>query len=94
MRAVLAVVIAMASAVLGGIVTGARSSRTRWPLLLVGVALGGLVAEGLSVLWMGAPDSPLLPGVDGLALGLLVGWLQGRPPRRPRGGRGAGGPPT
>ena len=93
MRDVLAVIIAMASAVLGAIVTGNRSTRTRWPALLIGVALGGLVAEGASVFWTGAPGNPLLPAFDGLALGLLVGWLQGRQPRPPKAGGGPGGKP-
>jgi hypothetical protein len=83
MKQVLAVVIAIMSALLGASVVARRRPATRWPVLLTAVAAGALVAEGISVWWVGPPATPLVPAVDGLALGLLVAWLSGRrrPPR-------------
>jgi hypothetical protein len=94
MKAVLAIVIAMVSAVLGGMVTGSRNPHVRWPILLIGLLIGGGAAEAVSVWWVGAPATPLQPGFYGLVLGLLVGWLGGRPPRRRQGPPGPppGGP--
>jgi CHASE2 domain-containing sensor protein len=85
MKDILAVVIAMVSAVLGGMVTGQRHQRVRWSLLLGSVAVGALVAEAISLWWGGPPPTPLIPALDGLGLGLVVGWLVGRRPRGPRG---------
>lgn len=79
MKILLAILIAMMSAVLGAIITGNRAlERFSWPVLLGIVAAGGVVAEGITVLWMGPPGSALPPGLDGLALGLLTGWVAGR----------------
>ncbi len=82
MTAVLAVVIAMASAVLGALAIGTTGRRpVRWRILLPAVAIGALVAEGASVLWIGPPGSPLEPGFDGLLMGLVLGWVAGRRPK-------------
>jgi hypothetical protein len=75
----------MASAVLGALAVGmARRGGVAWRLLLGAVAAGALVAEGATVLWIGAPASPLEPGLDGLAMGVVLAWLATRPPRKPR----------
>jgi hypothetical protein len=87
MRQALAIVIAVVSALLGASVVASRRPWVRWPLLLGAVALGALVAEGISVWWVGAPTTPLVPAVDGLLLGLVVSWLSGRR-RPPRSGSG------
>ena len=84
MRAVLAIVIAVMSAVLGAVVVASRSSTpVRWTMLLVSVALGALVAEGATVFWTGAPASALPPAIDGVVLGGLIGWVAGRRRRPP-----------
>jgi hypothetical protein len=80
----LAVVIAMASAVLGALVVAARRSRAvRWAWLLSGVAAGALVAETVTSLWIGPPGSPLEPGLDGLLMGIVLSWLATRRPKKP-----------
>jgi hypothetical protein len=84
MRAVLALVIAGLSSVLGALLTGRRATLVlSWGWILGLAAAGALVAEAITVLWTGPPASALAPGVDGLGLGMVVGWIAGRP-RRPR----------
>lgn len=83
-KTALAVVIAMASAVLGALVVGGASRRpVRWRWLLGGVAAGALVAETATSLWIGPPGSPLEPGLDGLVMGLALAWLYSRRPKKP-----------
>ena len=86
MKVVLALVIAVMSALLGGTVVAARSPHpVRWVVLLISVGLGALLAEGITVVWSGPPASALPPAIDGVILGALVGWVAVR--KRP-------GPPT
>ncbi|MGC8487097.1 MAG: hypothetical protein ACP5QO_02600 [Clostridia bacterium] len=84
MKTALAVLIAMASAVLGALaVVGTSQRPVRWSWLLGGVAAGALVAETATSLWIGPPGSPLEPGLDGLVMGLALAWLYGRRPKKP-----------
>lgn len=89
MKVLLAIVIAMVSAVLGALLVSMRVNvRMKLWVLLVSVAAGALVAEGITVFWMGPPAVGIEPGIDGLLLGVVVSWLAGRKPRKPK------GPPT
>lgn len=82
MKSVLAVVIAVMSALVGAAAVAARSTQpVRWTMLLVSVACGALVAEGVTVVWTGPPASALAPAIDGVLLGVVIGWVAGR--RRP-----------
>lgn len=79
MKVVLALVIAVMSALLGATVVAARSAHSvRWTVLLISVGLGALLAEGITVVWSGPPTSALPPAIDGVVLGALVGWVAGR----------------
>ncbi len=42
-----------------------------------------LVAEGGTVLWVGAPGSVVQPVLGGLALGFVAGFFSGRKPPPP-----------
>ena len=86
MKLILALVIAVMSALLGATVVAARTPRpVHWAVLLISVGVGALLAEGITVVWSGPPASALPPAIDGVILGALVGWVAGR--KRP-------GPPT
>ena len=79
MKLILAMVIAVMSALLGAAVVAARSPQpVRWAMLLISVGVGALVAEGITVVWAGPPASALPPAIDGVVLGALVGWVSGR----------------
>ncbi len=79
MKLVLALVIAVMSALLGATVVAARNPHpVRWTMLLISVGMGALVAEGITVVWSGPPVSALPPAIDGVILGALVGWVAGR----------------
>lgn len=79
MKLVLALVIAVMSALLGATVVAVRNPHpVRWTVLLISVGMGALVAEGITVVWSGPPVSALPPAIDGVILGALVGWVAGR----------------
>ncbi len=85
MRTVLALVIAMSSSVIGAVVGRSRRPYGRYSVghvILISVA-AVLVAEGGTVLWVGAPQSVLQPVVGGLILGLVAGFFSGRKPPPP-----------
>lgn len=94
MRTILALVIAASSAVIGAVAGRSRRPMGRysvWQVILISV-VAVLVAEGGTVMWVGAPESVLQPVLGGLALGFVAGFFSGRkppppdqlPPTRPR----------
>lgn len=52
-----------------------------WLLAVAGIATA--VAEGTTVIWVGAPGGPLQPILAGFLLGLVAGVAGGRKPPRP-----------
>ncbi|MCY0900330.1 MAG: hypothetical protein OWU33_15645 [Firmicutes bacterium] len=94
MKTVLALLIALSSAVIGAVAGRSRRPMGRlsvWQVILISV-LAALVAEGGTVVWVGPPQSVWQPVLGGLALGFVAGFFSGRkppppdqlPPSRPR----------
>ncbi|CAB1129650.1 conserved membrane protein of unknown function [Candidatus Hydrogenisulfobacillus filiaventi] len=87
MRAVLAVVMAASSAVIGVLLVRARRPLGVAPgVTLIWTVAGAVIAETASILWAGVPVSPWLPLSAGFGLGLFAGLFSGRrpPPSHPR----------
>lgn len=85
MTAILALLIALSSAVIGTV--AGRSRRplghySVWRVILISV-VAVLVAEGGTVLWVGAPHNVVQPVLGGLALGFVAGFFSGRRPPPP-----------
>ena len=53
-----------------------------WHVILISV-LAVLVAEGGTVVWVGAPANVLQPVLGGLVLGFVTGFFSGRKPPPP-----------
>ncbi|MCY0864801.1 MAG: hypothetical protein OWQ57_07620, partial [Sulfobacillus sp.] len=95
LKTVLALLLALSSAVIGAVF---GKSRRPFGGLRLGIVIGvsvlaALIAEGGTVLWVGPPASPLQPVLGGMVLGFVAGFFSGRkppppdqlPPRRPPG---------
>ncbi len=82
MRDVLALLLAGSSSVIGAVVGRMIRPYSRVAMaVVVGVAVGSaLVAEGASVLVVGAPRVALEPTLAGLVLGGLAAYFSGRRP--------------
>lgn len=81
----MALVIGMSSAVIGAVAGRSRRPYGRysvWQVIVISVA-AVLVAEGGTVVWVGAPHSVLQPVLGGLALGFVGGFFSGRKPPPP-----------
>lgn len=85
MKTVLALLIAASSAVIGAVAGRSRRPWGRysmWRVIAISV-VAVLVAEGGTVVWVGAPASVLQPVLGGLALGFVAGFFSGRKPPPP-----------
>lgn len=94
MRTVLALLLALSSAVIGAVAGRSRRPMGRFSMgqvILISVA-AVLVAEGGTIVWVGPPSAVVQPVLGGLALGFVAGFFSGRkppppdqlPPTRPR----------
>lgn len=94
MKTVLALLIALSSAVIGTVFGRAwrpLGRYTMWQVIVISVG-AVLVAEGGTVLWVGPPSTVVQPVLGGMALGFVAGYFSGRkppppdqlPPRRPQ----------
>lgn len=85
MRTLLALVIAASSAVVGAVL--GRSRRPAGPIampwVMVVAALGALVAELSTILWVGAPLQVWQPAIGGALIGVVSGVFSGRKRRPP-----------
>ncbi len=85
MKTVLALVIAVSSAVVGTVAGRSRRPLGRYSvgrvILIAVVAV--LVAEGGTVFWVGPPGSVVQPVLGGLTLGFVAGFFSGRKPPPP-----------
>ncbi|MDA8206711.1 MAG: hypothetical protein M0Z36_11630 [Thermaerobacter sp.] len=85
MKTVLALAIAVSSAVIGAVAGRSRRPLGRYSMgqvIMISV-VAVLVAEGGTVLWVGAPGSVVQPVLGGLALGFVAGFFSGRKPPPP-----------
>ncbi|MDA8194769.1 MAG: hypothetical protein M0Z53_12350 [Thermaerobacter sp.] len=83
MKIVLALALALSSSVIGAVVGRSRRPaghiKMSWAIVVAVVAAA--LAEGSTVLWVGAPAGPLQPITGGLLIGLTAGFFSGgRPP--------------
>ncbi|MCL4319245.1 MAG: hypothetical protein M1596_05090 [Firmicutes bacterium] len=85
MKTILALAIAASSAIIGGIL--GRSRRPRGPVhvvwTMIVAAIGALVAETASILWVGPPAQGWQPLVGGLFIGVMAGVFSGKKPDPP-----------
>ncbi|MCL4495716.1 MAG: hypothetical protein M1294_12980 [Firmicutes bacterium] len=85
MRTVLALAIAASSAVIGAIL--GRSRRPKGPIhviwTMIVAAIGAVIAETASILWVGPPPEGWQPLVGGLFIGVMAGIFSGKKPNSP-----------
>ncbi|OLZ08794.1 hypothetical protein [Sulfobacillus thermosulfidooxidans] len=88
MRTTLALAIAVSSAVIGAIF--GRSLRPQGPIsimwTMIVAAVGALLAEAASVIWVGPPPQGWQPLVGGILIGVMAGIFSGKkrqPPDKP-----------
>ncbi len=77
--------IAVSSAVIGAVAGRSRRPMGHfsvWQVILISVG-AVLVAEGGTVLWVGAPQTVLQPVLGGLGLGFVAGFFSGKKPPPP-----------
>lgn len=85
MRDVLALLIAVSSAVIGSVAGRSRRPLGRYSMgqvILISV-VAILVAEGGTILWVGAPSTVLQPVLGGAVIGFVAGFFSGRKPPPP-----------
>ncbi|NMP21215.1 hypothetical protein [Sulfobacillus harzensis] len=85
MKTVLALLLALSSAVIGSVVGRSRRPMGRFSMgQVILIALAAvLVAEGGTIVWVGPPDSVFQPVLGGLVLGFVAGFFSGRKPPPP-----------
>lgn len=85
MKTILALILAATSGIIGAFVVRARRPLSAIPMmqLLIVVVIAALVAEGGTIVWVGAPNHPLQPIIAGLFLGAVAAYFGGKkiPPR-------------
>lgn len=85
MKTILALLLALSSAVIGSVAGRSRRPMGRFSMgQVILISLGAvLVAEGGTIVWVGPPSSVFQPVLGGLALGFVAGFFSGRKPPPP-----------
>ncbi|MCY0908245.1 MAG: hypothetical protein C7B44_11140 [Sulfobacillus thermosulfidooxidans] len=86
MRTALALIIAATSAIVGAIVVRARRPTGPVPMgwVMIVAALGALVAEVSTILWVGPPRGVWQPAIGGVLIGVMAGIFSARNKKPPK----------
>ncbi len=85
MKTILALLLALSSAVIGAVAGRSRRPMGRFSMgqVIIISLVAVLVAEGGTIVWVGPPSSVFQPVLGGLALGFVAGFFSGRKPPPP-----------